>query len=290
MFMYINGQVVSEEEAAISVFDHGFMYGLGLFETFRVYEGHPFLLDDHLCRLNEGLKEMNIQLSFEREEVVAIIQSLLEKNNINNAYIRWNVSAGNGMIGLQTDPYLEPNTIVYIKPLQPANGMAEKIGQVVTIPRNTPEGVFRLKSHHFFNNILAKREIGADMTIEGFFLTKEGFVAEGITSNLFWVINEVLYTPSLQAGILNGITRQFVLSLAKSMGLVVKEGMFPLVMLAGAEEVFATNSIQEIIPIKKIDGYDYKGVEGKVVAKLYKEYRKHSTQLWSKEELGGIKE
>ncbi|WP_400244786.1 aminodeoxychorismate lyase [Niallia sp. JL1B1071] len=290
MFMYVNGQVICEEEAVISVFDHGFMYGLGLFETFRVYDGHPFLLDDHLCRLNEALQEMNIQKSFEREEVVTIIQSLLKKNDIKNAYIRWNVSAGNGMIGLQTEPYIEPNTIVYIKPLPKANGMVEKTGQIVTIPRNTPEGAFRLKSHHFFNNTLAKREIGADMTIEGVFLTKEGYVAEGITSNLFWVINEMLYTPSLQAGILNGITRQFVLSLAKSKGLEVKEGMFRLDVLAQAEEVFATNSIQEIIPIKKIDVYDYKGVGGKVVAELHKEYRMHSTQLWSAEELGGKKE
>lgn len=80
--MYLNGQYICEEEAVIPVFDHGFMYGLGLFETFRVYNGHPFLLDDHLSRLNDGLKEMNIEKSFGREEVVSIIQSLLDKNNI----------------------------------------------------------------------------------------------------------------------------------------------------------------------------------------------------------------
>ncbi len=286
--MYLNGQVICEEEAVIPVFDHGFMYGLGLFETFRVYNGHPFLLDDHLHRLNDGLKEMNIEKSFEREEVVAIIQSLLDKNNIKNAYVRWNVSAGNGMIGLQTEPYIEPNTIVYIKSLPKANGMVEKTGQIVTIPRNTPEGAFRLKSHHFFNNILAKREIGTDMTIEGIFLTKEGYVAEGVTSNLFWVIEGILYTPSLQTGILNGITRQFILNLAESVGLEVKEGMFSLNMLAEAEEVFATNSIQEIIPIKRVDKYGYKGIEGNIVTVLHEKYRIHSKQLWSVKELGGI--
>lgn len=287
MLMYLNGQYICEEEAVIPVFDHGFMYGLGLFETFRVYNGHPFLLDDHLSRLNDGLKEMNIEKSFGREEVVSIIQSLLDKNNMKNAYIRWNVSAGNGMIGLQTEPFIEPNTIVYIKSLPEANGMVEKTGQIVTIPRNTPEGAFRLKSHHFFNNILAKREIGTDVTIEGIFLTKEGYVAEGITSNLFWVIEGMLYTPSLQTGILNGITRQFVLKLAEQMGLEIKEGMFPLDMLVDAEEVFATNSIQEIIPIKRVNAYDYKGIEGGIVAVLHKEYRIHSKQLWSVKELGG---
>ena len=279
-----------EEEAVVSVFDHGFMYGLGLFETIRVYDGHPFLLDEHLCRLNEGLQEMNIEKSFDRGEVVSVIQCLLEKNDIKNAYIRWNVSAGNGIIGLQTDRYLEPNTIVYIKPLPKFNGIMEKTGQIVTIPRNTPEGAFRLKSHHFFNNILAKREIGADISIEGIFLTKEGYVAEGITSNLFWVKDGILYTPSLRTGILNGITRQFILSLAERMGFVIKEGQFPSDILADAEEVFATNSIQEIIPIKRIDTYGYKGATGTIATGLHKEYRKYSNHLWSVKELGGIKE
>ncbi len=288
--MYLNGQIIPEEEAVISVFDHGFMYGLGLFETIRVYDGHPFLLDDHLHRLNEGLQEMNIEKSFGREEIVSVIQYLLEKNDIKNAYIRWNVSAGNGMIGLQTDQYIAPNTIVYIKPLPKAEGIMEKTGQIVTIPRNTPEGAFRLKSHHFFNNILAKREIGTDMTIEGIFLTNEGYLAEGITSNLFWVINGMLYTPSLRTGILNGITRQFILSLAENMGIVIKEGMFPLDILADAEEVFVTNSIQEIIPIKRIDTYGYKGLKGTIASVFHKEYRKYSNQLWSVKELGGIKE
>ena len=289
MYIYLNGQIICQEEAVISVFDHGFMYGLGIFETFRVYDGHPFLLDDHLQRLNVGLTELNIEKSFEREEAVSIIKTLLSKNNIENAYIRWNISAGNGMIGLQTEKYTQPNTIVYIKPLPKAAGVVEKTGQIVTVPRNTPEGSFRLKSHHYLNNILAKREIGPDPTIEGIFLTNEGYLAEGITSNIFWVMDGELYTPSMQTGILNGITRQFTLKLAQVYGLAVKEGVFSLDILASAEEVFATNSIQEIIPIKRIDKYEYKGKEGPFVTMLYKEYRKHTNQLWSVKELEGIK-
>lgn len=290
MYIYLNGKIIPQEEAVVSVFDHGFMYGVGLFETLRVYEGHPFLLEDHLERLNEGLKEMNIEKSFGREEAVSIIKALLSKNKIENAYIRWNISAGSGMIGLQTEPYKQPNTIVYIKPLPKAAGMVEKTGKIVAISRNTPEGAFRLKSHHFFNNILAKREIGPEMTMEGIFLTKEGYIAEGITSNLFWIIDGELYTPSLQTGILNGITRQFILKLAQDKGIVIKEGMFSLDILEHAQEVFATNSIQEIMPIKRIDTYVYKGMEGPIVTMLHKKYRKHTNQLWSVKELGGIKE
>ncbi|AYV68820.1 4-amino-4-deoxychorismate lyase [Niallia circulans] len=290
MYIYLNGQIIRQEEAVISVFDHGFMYGLGLFETLRIYDGHPFLLDDHLKRLNDGLSELNIEKSFEREDAVSVIKTLLSKNNIENAYIRWNVSAGIGMIGLQTETYTQPNTIVYIKPLPKVVDMVEKTGQIVTVPRNTPEGFFRLKSHHYLNNILAKREIGPEQTMEGIFLTKEGYLAEGITSNIFWVVDGELYTPSLQTGILNGITRQFIVKLAQDHGVAVKEGVFSLNILARAKEVFATNSIQEIIPIKRIDKYEYKGKEGPVVTMLYKEYRKHTSQLWSVKELEGIKE
>ena len=287
MKIYINGKIIPKEEAVISVFDHGFMYGLGLFETFRVYDGHPFLLDDHLRRLNNSLKEMNIAKSFSREEAILIIQSLLESNQLQNAYIRWNVSAGNGLIGLQTEAYQDPNTIVYIKPLPKIPKWTEKTGQVITMPRNTPEGEYRLKSHHYLNNVLAKREVGESGTIEGLFLTKEGFVAEGITSNIFWIKKDELFTPSIETGILNGITRQFILKLADKMGLKIQEGFFSLKELEEADEVFATNSIQEIIPIKRMDPFVFKGIEGNYVNDLYREYRRWTNHLWSFHELGG---
>ena len=290
MYIYLNGKIVPQEEAFISVFDHGFMYGLGLFETFRVYGGHPFLLDDHLTRLNSSLKAMNIDKSFAREEVVQIIQSLLQFNHLQDAYIRWNVSAGNGMIGLQTDMYTDPNIIVYLKPIAKDQVRVEKTGHVVTIPRNTPEGAFRLKSHHYLNNILAKREVGEDLSVEGLFLTREGFVAEGITSNIFWITKDALYTPSLETGILNGITRKFILILAERIGLTIQEGLFQLKDLKEADEVFATNSIQEIFAIKRIDATIFKGLEGYYFNKLLTEYKRWTNQLWSRNELGGIKE
>jgi len=289
MYIYLNGKIIPQEEAFISVFDHGFMYGLGLFETFRVYDGHPFLLDDHLERLNDSLKAMNIGKSFTREEVIQIIQPLLEINCLKDAYFRWNVSAGNGMIGLQTDTYTEPNIIVYLKPLINLENRLEKVGQVVTIPRNTPEGPSRLKSHHYLNNVLAKREVGENVLVEGIFLTKEGYVAEGITSNIFWINKKSLFTSSLESGILNGITREFILILAKRMGLTIQEGLYPLEELKKADEVFMTNSIQEIMAIKRIDETPFKGLNGYYVNKLITEYKKWTNQLWSRSELGGKK-
>ncbi|MCM3033711.1 aminodeoxychorismate lyase [Niallia taxi] len=287
MYIYINGEIIPHEKAQISVFDHGFMYGAGLFETFRTYRGHPFLLDSHLGRLNKGLRQLNIDRSFYREETNQIIQRLLNENKLENAYIRFNVSAGIGGIGLQTSSYNEPNVIMYMKSLQTGESLGEKKAEWLRIRRNTPEGDERLKSHHYLNNLLAKREIGEDVQMEGLFLTKEGYVAEGITSNLFWIRNGILYTPSVETGILNGITRRFILALAAQSGLEVREGLYKQENLLEADEVFITNSIQEIVAIKSIGSESYKGVSGPIVQMLYTRYKDNCSYLWSIDELGG---
>ena len=209
MFIYVNGQIVTKEDARISPFDHGFMYGLGLFETFRVYDGHPFLLDDHLTRLHDGLNMLNISFFITRDEVMHILSRLLEANGYRDAYVRLNISAGVGDVGLQVDKYTAPTVIMYMKPVP--TFAEEKVCQTLRIRRNTPEGYIRLKSHHYLNNILGKWEIGKDAHVEGIFLTQDGFVAEGIVSNIFWAKDGVVYTPSVQTGILNGVTRMFVI-------------------------------------------------------------------------------
>jgi 4-amino-4-deoxychorismate lyase len=285
LYIYMNGEVVRKEEAGISPFDHGFLYGMGLFETFRVYNGHPFLLDDHLERLNRSLEAISIEVSYTREQVLAALEKLLGKNGCHNAYIRMNVSAGNGEIGLQTAPYTNPNTIIFCKPLPPRSAGAEKQAVMLEIPRNTPEGAERLKSHHFLNNILAKKEAGDDPGIEGIFLTRDGYLAEGITSNLFWIRDGHLFTPSLNTGILNGITRKFVIRLAGKMGMKVEEGMYRPEAVRDADEVFVTNSIQEIVPISSFDGHSMPGLSGKKTSELQVHYENCCEHLWSRNEL-----
>jgi len=284
MYIYVNGQVVRKEEARISPFDHGFMYGVGLFETFRVYGGHPFLLDDHLERLNMGLCDVNIELQLIRDEVVKIIDQLLVANRLKDAYVRLNVSAGIGDLGLQTAKYENPTVIVYMKPI-PHGSFAEKACTILKTKRNSPEGTVRLKSHHFLNNIFGKREIGADPALEGIFLTKEGFVAEGIVSNIFWVKNNTVYTPSIETGILNGITRQFVLSMLSALEIRWVQGCYRLDDLLKADEVFLTNSIQEIVPVYQINEYVFPGVGGLVTRLLKEQYRMYTHHLWTRNEL-----
>lgn len=285
MYIYLNGEFLKEEDAKISPFDHGYMYGLGVFETFRVYSGHPFLLDDHIKRLNHSVQELNISQSFSRENVWNIVSELLKLNQLTDAYVRFNVSAGIGQLGLQVNQYEHPTIIVYMKPLKLPGGMLEKEGVILTTIRNTPEGQQRLKSHHYLNNILAKREIGNDPSKEGIFLTEKGHLAEGIVSNLFWVKNNTLYTPSIQTGILNGITRQFILSLAAKLEIRFIEGYFTPDELFEADEVFVTNSIQELVPLNKIADKQFVGKGGKTVNQLQEIYHRVSRYLWSSFEL-----
>ncbi|WP_027410156.1 aminodeoxychorismate lyase [Anoxybacteroides tepidamans] len=284
MYVYVNGEIVRKEEARISPFDHGFMYGLGAFETFRTYKGHPFLLDDHIKRLNESLLELNISLTLRRDEVMGIINRLLEANQLNDAYIRFNVSAGVGDIGLHTGEYAKPTVIAYMKPL-PLFFSAEKTCKILKTRRNSPEGERRLKSHHYLNNILGKREIGNDPQMEGVFLSEKGFLAEGIVSNLFWVRNGVVYTPSLETGILNGITRQFLLELLSVLKIHYEEGLYSVNELETAEEVFLTNSIQEIVPVSQVDEHSYLGKRGPLTQLLKKYYKHFAPSLWTRHEL-----
>jgi 4-amino-4-deoxychorismate lyase len=286
MLLYVNGKIVPKEEAFISAFDHGFLYGVGLFETFRIYNGHAFLLEDHIERLNKGLAELLIDRTFTKEEVDGMLSLLLKENGYQNAYIRFNVSAGMGELGLSADSYDEPNIIIYIKPLPPGNNeLAEKRAELLTVRRNSPEGSYRLKSHHFLNNIFAKREIGNKMDVEGIFLTADGDLAEGVVSNLFWVKEKTVYTPSVLTGILNGVTRQFVLEIAKKNGWAIKEGFFKNEELDLADEIFITNSIQEVVGIHHWNGLEYPGRKGEFTQWLHKQYRHHSEKLSSRYEL-----
>ncbi|ANX10502.1 4-amino-4-deoxychorismate lyase [Fictibacillus arsenicus] len=271
MYIYINGKVLTKEEAVISPYDHGFMYGLGAFETFRTYNGFPYLVDEHIDRLQEALKELNISAVINKEHVIEMVQTLLQKNKLENAYFRLNVSAGNGDIGLQTDPYENPVVILYTKPLPQSIASAKELIILKTV-RNTPEGKQRLKSHHYLNSILGKRELKDPAGQEGMFLTEDGFISEGTVSNLFWFKNGTLFTPGLSTGILNGITRKWVLNASEKMNIPFETGNYKINELHNADEVFLTNSIQELVPVNRFEQKHFPGAEGQLFQKLKAKY------------------
>ncbi len=286
MYILVNSKLVPIEKARISPFDHGYLYGIGLFETIRVYNRHPFLLDDHIERLNEGLRRIGIAEKRPSKAWQNQINQLLEANGYDDAYIRINVSAGVGGLGLTAEKYNHPTTIVFSKPLPADKTFPEKTAVFLKTRRNSPETSIRLKSHHFLNNVMAKREIGDDARREGIFLNEQGYIAEGIVSNLFWVKDGVIYTPSLETGILNGITRQFICALLKKKRIEVKEGLFTPDHLYEADEAFMANSIQEIVPFCAVDdNRNFPGNRGELTRLLLKDYKKYRTKLFSRNQL-----
>nr|WP_155113773.1 aminodeoxychorismate lyase [Metabacillus mangrovi] len=283
--VFLNSKLIKAEEANISLFDHGYMYGLGVFETFRVYRGHPFLVKDHLTRLHRSLSELGIETDLAIGEVVRMVQELLEANQIESgdAAVRLAVSAGDGGPAFTDQVYNEPVISCFLRPIAvPAD---QKQGQVLSLRRNTPEGLFRMKSSHYMNNFLAKKELKGQMDTEGIFLTGDGHVCEGIVSNVFWVKDGALFTPSADTGALDGITRRFVLSLCRKLNLPYEEGFFPLEALLDADEAFMTNSIQEILPFNRINNQYFAGKNGVITQRLQREYKKQRHVLWSKDEL-----
>lgn len=301
-YIGVNGKPTPLNEAVISVMDHGFMYGMGLFETFRTYGGRPCLLDCHLERLQEGCRVLGIPFEGRRDRLEAEIAELLALNGLEDAYLRLTVSAGPGPLGLTTEPYAEPKVILYVKPLPNSGPELYRLGKTLwrlSTPRNTPESGVRLKSLHYMNNMLARRELAEyerqpageanaegsgtaavrPQPAEGLMLTAEGILAEGIASNLFFVRLGKLYTPEIGTGILPGITRRAVLELAGTHGWAVEEGRYTWDELREADEVFVTNSIQELVPVTRLAEPGGKEVSvgdgeiGKVTERLLYFYR-----------------
>ncbi|MCY8807668.1 aminodeoxychorismate lyase [Bacillus atrophaeus] len=272
--IYLNGQFIEEKEASLSPFDHGFLYGIGVFETFRLYEGRPFLIEWHLERLERAAKDLQIKHRITKEELTDMLDNLLRLNHIEdgNARVRLNISAGISTKGFTAQTYENPTVLCFVNPLNPENLPVQKEGKVLTIRRNTPEGQYRLKSHHYLNNMYAKQELGNDPWYEGIFLTEDGAVAEGIISNIFWSKGKCIYTPSLDTGILDGVTRRFVIEKMEKLGAEVKTGRFRLESLLTADEAWMTNSVLEIVPFSKIEEAAFPGVSGEMTAFLQELY------------------
>ncbi|WP_312753665.1 aminodeoxychorismate lyase [Rummeliibacillus suwonensis] len=272
MICWMNGKYIESTELSVSPTDHGYLYGLGFFETFRTYNDKPFLWNEHCSRIQRALEEYRITMSYTFEELRDVIIELNKRNGQTDGYFRLNISAGEGGIGLSKTHYSNPNVIIFRKELPTASRGHEKNAVWLHTIRNSPEQAIRYKSHHYANNIRARFEVPSLKELEGFFVNAEGHIAEGITSNIFWAIKKELYTPSISTGILPGITRQHVLRLAHEVGLNIHEGKYRPQDLEKADECFITTSIQELIPIKKLDEKCFLGNTGDIYRQLHTMY------------------
>lgn len=256
MWIYLQDRFVSKAEATLSVFDHGLLYGDGLFETFRAYSGKIFNASRHLDRLSNGSKQLGLDLP-PIDLLEKRLYETLNRNGLREAMLRLTVTRGEGEIGLDTDLCSRPQVIIIARPFSgyPAEQYAKGVSAaIVRIRRNAPKTVDpSLKTISFLNNVLAKKEAKERGAMEGIFLTLEGHLSEGTISNLFWVRHGKLRTPSLRTGILEGITRGVVLELAKKSGLKTEEGFYRPSELYHAEEAFLTSSGLEIMPLTRVD-------------------------------------
>lgn len=273
--------------------DHGLLYGMGVFETFRTYGGRPFLLERHLERLNQSCEQLGIARKAEPSMVSHWISVLMEANGLQDAYIRYTVTAGEGLLGLPTERYMNPTEILLAKELPSVSQAVYENGRPVrllSLPRNTPESPVRMKSLHYMNNILAKRELDQypaleDGPAEGLMLTVEGNLAETIVSNIFFVRKGRLCTPDISTGILPGITRALILELAERLGIESEEGRYRWSDLLEADEVFTSGSVQEIVPITTLIGSNNlivrigQGKIGPLTHQLLNAYREKAGQI-----------
>ena len=264
-----DGKLYKGKDLTVSAYDHGFLYGLGFFETFRTYEGQLFLWDEHWSRLSRALADFRITMPYDKETIASAVKELTKANNNEDGYFRLNISAGIHDIGLQPTEYDKPTVILFRKALHVVPRGTEKTAVWLETTRNSPESLIRHKSHHYANNVQARFEVKSLASLEGIFLTSDGFVAEGITSNVFWVKDGQIYTPSLQTGILAGITRDWLILNSAT---PVHEGLYTQGMLEDADEVFITNAVQEIVPITSIGDKRFLGNKGPVYMTLHEAY------------------
>jgi branched-chain amino acid aminotransferase len=257
MLIYIDGAFVPEENAKISVFDHGLLYGDGVFEGIRAYNGRVFRLDEHLERLWDSAKTLDLAIPLSKEELKEIILEALRKNNLRNAYIRPIVTRGKGDLGLDPRKCPKPTVIVIAVEWGAMYGdLYEKglTGITVSVRRNPAEALPpNVKSLNYLNNIFAKIEANYKGGDEAIFFDTNGYVSEGSGDNIFVVKNGILITPPTLNN-LRGITRQVVLELAESLGIVIKEQNLGYFDLYAADEVIVTGTAAEVAPITKIDG------------------------------------
>lgn len=255
--VYISGKLFDKEDAKISVYDHGLLYGDGVFEGIRSYGGKVFRLEAHLKRLWDSAKAIWLTIPMSRETLAAAVYDTLRVNNIADGYIRLVVTRGAGTLGLDPNRTSDPQVIIITDhiALYPRE-MYEKGLEIVTVSvvRNHPAAMSpRIKSLNYLNNILAKIEGLQAGCVEALMLNTKGEVAECTGDNVFLVRDGVLLTPPNEAGILEGVTRQAVIELARETGHEVREIALTKHDVYIADEMFLTGTAAEVIPVVKVD-------------------------------------
>ncbi len=279
LLIYIDGEYYPKSQAKISVYDHGLLYGDGVFEGIRAYNGVVFKLKEHIDRLYRSAHAMTLQMPITKAQMTQAVLETLRKNKLRDAYIRLVVTRGMGDLGLDPRKCPKPSVIIITDSIvlhgdeAKANGITAMISWV---RRNAVDAAtHEIKSLNYLNSIMAKIEANANGVDEAICLDKNGFVAEGVGENLFIVKNSVILTPPSCSGALAGITAQVVTKLAKNLGYDVVETNITPFQLFTADEVFFTGTAAEIVPIREVNKRQIgNGSPGPVAKKLMAAFHK----------------
>ncbi len=279
MKIWFNGQLVEQQDAKLSIYDHGVLYGDGVFEGIRSYGGIVFKLKEHIDRLYESAKTIMLKIPLAKKEMTEAVVQTLKKNNLKDAYVRLVVTRGQGDLGLDPRKCKKPSIIVITDKiaLYPEKYYQKGLS-IITVPtrRNIPEAINpQVKSLNYLNNILAKIEAVNLGFEEAIMLNSEGYVIECTGDNIFVIKNGALFTPPAYLGALKGITRDCVIDIARSLDIHFSEKVLTRHKLFNADECFLTGTAAEIVPVVEIDGRTIgDGSPGKITTKLMKEFRK----------------
>ena len=279
MKIYLNGTFVEQSKAVVSVFDHGVLYGDGVFEGIRSYNGLIFKLREHIDRLFESAHTLMLRIPMSREELIGVVKQSLRVNRLQDAYVRLVVTRGEGDLGLDPRKCVKPTIFVIADKIQLyPKQLYERGLELITVAtqRNVPEALNpQIKSLNYLNNILAKIEAINAGFEEAIMLSPSGYVTECTGENIFLVKRRTLLTPPPYIGVLRGITRETVMALAHRQRLHVREELLTRHDLFNADEVFLTGTAAEIVPVVKIDGRVIGlGAPGVVTNKLQQAFRR----------------
>jgi len=277
-WIYVNGEFVRKEDAKISVFDHGFLYGDGIFEGIRVYNGNIFKCKEHIDRLFDSAKSILLDIGLTKEEMTDVMAEAVRRNGMKDAYIRLVVSRGAGDLGLDPRRCSKPTIIIIVEKLAIFPKEQYETGlRIITVPtrRNTPDALNpKIKSLNYLNNVLVKIEANQAGVSEALMLNAQGYVCEGSGDNIFVIKNNVIYTPPSYLGALEGITRNAIIELAIEAGYTVKEEPFTRHDVYIADEIFLTGTAAEVIAVNEVDGRVIgDGRPGPITNKLLERFR-----------------
>ena len=281
MIVFINGDFIEEEEATVSVFDRGFLYGDGVFETLRIYNGKPFLFDRHIGRLSHGLGSLFIGDKYSFSEYLEHTRELIERNNVTEGVLRIQATRGPGKRGYSTTGNYDPTVLISLHEapnIDPNNVLPVKLATSIQI-LSDHDPFSTLKTTNKLANIVALREaekVGMD---DALLTNQTGNITEASGSNVFWTKDNTLFTPPVSSGCLSGITRGMILELAIALKLPASQQDITPTELGNAESVFLTNSVREIQPVIQID--DKLIAISPLVARLHVAYREAVEQASS---------